>query len=444
MDGGKNSAFSVLQTQRTLDYIEANYTMVEKPQEKPCRLRFDSFVITHWDNDHYGGIFELIRLTSQVVDNGTQRSQCFWMKYNATDPFLPETVLYVPYWKDPDPNFQQTDYKNIQKTMYIVPDGDFTKTDVDIYPSVTQPVTPLTGAPANMQFLSIHQGGSLKLRNPLRGLCRVCATADELIGRDLFDHSLPSSGNSSTWISLADYQALVVAHARNSNGIPGLYCIGADRKQITKPTTDASSGSGAGGLGVHSNILRVTDPPTGQPLNDAATISSSIPEKAVKAEKVGKRGGHVISVRSLQAIDPKFVRGTTNSHIMETAEVRSTDYAELSKRNLMGTEKFRSLGQEKLVNVEHSVTNRSSIMCIVACNTGLLHYMAGDAEFVREQAAAKWLASSIQIPVMKLSHHGASYSTPTELLDALTPRYIISPSGTSARFGHPRKYSHQF
>ena len=43
-----------------------------------------------------------------------------------------------------------------------------------------------------------------------------------------------------------------------------------------------------------------------------------------------------------------------------------------------------------------------------------------------------------RVPFLKLSHHGASDSTPTTLLAATIPQYIISPSGKDTGFGHPR------
>jgi hypothetical protein len=438
MDGGKNSTFSVDQIDKTIAYIETKYDI---PGGK---LLFDSIVLTHWDDDHYGGLFRLIQYRSSSSADGKQKSTCAFMKYNA-DTHLPETVMYVPYWVNP--GYTETDYKEIQNTMWILPNfDDFMAQDDEQYPAVTLPVTPDSGSLAKMKYLSLHAGGFFKPpSNPppgheaaLRGICKVVATADELIGRDLFDHSLPADGTSATWTAFKDYKALVAAHGRSENGVPGLYCIGADRQQITKPAA-GSTGGGVGGSDGHGSSIRAVNLHSDNTARDTGATGDSVISKVTVAGR-GESGGHVISVRGLHAIDPKGVIGTLTARATDPVDADQRDNADPPRRVPTIAERFRGVGQEKLVNIEHSVTNRSSIMCVVACNTGVLHYMAGDAEFEREQIAATWLQGIGRIPVMKLSHHGAVYSTPAELLDALQPQYIISPSGTSSRFGHPRKY----
>lgn len=76
------------------------------------------------------------------------------------------------------------------------------------------------------------------------------------------------------------------------------------------------------------------------------------------------------------------------------------------------------------------------------------HYSAGDADWIKELYVLKWLATVPASPVpppldfrvanMKLSHHGAASSTPTRLVDDFKPINVIVSAGVQAGHQHPR------
>lgn len=74
------------------------------------------------------------------------------------------------------------------------------------------------------------------------------------------------------------------------------------------------------------------------------------------------------------------------------------------------------------------------------------HYSAGDADWIKELYVLKWLSElgtnppppDFRVANMKLSHHGAASSTPTRLVDDLKPINIIVSAGDQAGHQHPR------
>jgi hypothetical protein len=103
----------------------------------------------------------------------------------------------------------------------------------------------------------------------------------------------------------------------------------------------------------------------------------------------------------------------------------------------------------------HNVRNRTSIGAMIMWNTNpvrMSHYFAGDLEAPKEILIAKWIMGRplsepivdsdlgpVRVTSMKASHHGASSSTPMEMLLVFNPHRIIFSCGT--KHGHPRKSS---
>ncbi|CAO2658405.1 Nn.00g061280.m01.CDS01 [Neocucurbitaria sp. VM-36] len=99
-----------------------------------------------------------------------------------------------------------------------------------------------------------------------------------------------------------------------------------------------------------------------------------------------------------------------------------------------------------------NVRNRTSIGAMIMWNTTpvrISHYFAGDLEAPKEILLAKWImgrplndpiadsdVGPVRVTSMKASHHGASSSTPMEMLLIFNPRRIIFSCGT--KHGHPR------
>ncbi|KAK6338299.1 hypothetical protein TWF730_002363 [Orbilia blumenaviensis] len=95
-----------------------------------------------------------------------------------------------------------------------------------------------------------------------------------------------------------------------------------------------------------------------------------------------------------------------------------------------------------IVDKKTTATNSSSIALLVIWSGGtspnprLSHYFAGDLDYQTEQKIANWIPAGVTCTSMKLSHHGAESSTPSQLLDKFKPYNYVMSSGTS--YGHPR------
>ncbi|KAK3984472.1 hypothetical protein QBC44DRAFT_313167 [Cladorrhinum sp. PSN332] len=91
MDGGNDGRGRTSGTarilQRAIRLIRSKYD--NDTNDMPADvIKFDSWVVTHWDNDHWGGSLRLFR---DSIRNG----QCIYMRYNSKDPL---TILYCPNW----------------------------------------------------------------------------------------------------------------------------------------------------------------------------------------------------------------------------------------------------------------------------------------------------------------------------------------------------------
>ncbi|PPJ51887.1 hypothetical protein CBER1_09060 [Cercospora berteroae] len=87
------------------------------------------------------------------------------------------------------------------------------------------------------------------------------------------------------------------------------------------------------------------------------------------------------------------------------------------------------------------ITNAASIITILVWTDGhMSHYSAGDAQWEIENNIIAWIQGGKNpfqcIRAVKLSHHGASYSTPLDLIRTFRPRSIIA-SASGEDFGHP-------
>lgn len=114
IDGGQEIGRGLKGIQNTMKIIAKKYTL------DPKGLRFDSIVITHWDEDHYQGIVELIEsdVTTQLAGSSppTLETICIsFMKYGDGGRSDPQTVLYAPYWTVTRQNSKSAKFRN-QKT----------------------------------------------------------------------------------------------------------------------------------------------------------------------------------------------------------------------------------------------------------------------------------------------------------------------------------------
>ncbi|KAF4996972.1 hypothetical protein FGRMN_4190 [Fusarium graminum] len=103
-DGGKTAVTAAGCLRHALDELRSWYTIMEATGPSQSQeyildtIRFDAWVITHWDFDHWGGSLSMI--LSDLQGQGVKMQSRF-MKYNENGE--PLTVLYCPNWtKVPD------------------------------------------------------------------------------------------------------------------------------------------------------------------------------------------------------------------------------------------------------------------------------------------------------------------------------------------------------
>lgn len=114
IDGGPEMGRGLRSIQTTMKIIAKKYELGAKG------LLFDSIVITHWDEDHYQGVVELIEsdVAAQLAGANppTLDTICIsFMKYGAAGRSDPQTVLYAPYWTVSKQNSKSAKFRN-QKT----------------------------------------------------------------------------------------------------------------------------------------------------------------------------------------------------------------------------------------------------------------------------------------------------------------------------------------
>ena len=97
------------------------------------------------------------------------------------------------------------------------------------------------------------------------------------------------------------------------------------------------------------------------------------------------------------------------------------------------------------VPAENKNNSSIAIMVIFRRHDGtphIAHYFAGDLGLIVEQYIIAWtqMNQPHEVHTIKLSHHGATDSTPSAMLTTWKPRNVIISAGAAQGYGHPRKY----
>ncbi|KIV83365.1 hypothetical protein PV11_05397 [Exophiala sideris] len=307
IDGGKSGVVD-LQVLPVFEHIEQTYLF----EDGQTTLRFDAIIITHWDNDHYGGVLGMIWDDLAEKLPLSAATQCRYMKYNGADA---TTRLYTPYWDRGD------------STLAVsLKSGKQHKVD--------------TAANLNLRNNQYYFGMTIDSQNaPF--LCLLNYGAPNVIGVNFFDGSTMKLG--ADWTKITTVSILVDPSNRTPplwKSAPGLYGISCD--------------------------------------------------------------GQVVG----------WVRPAKLS---------------VGKPHHVG-----------LIPTSHSASNQSSIGALVIWHDGTVsHYTAGDAEEDTETPIIQFIQrSNARLLAMKLSHHGAVYSTPVDMISTLDPDHIICSAGT--QYYHPR------
>ncbi|TPX64298.1 hypothetical protein SpCBS45565_g06022 [Spizellomyces sp. 'palustris'] len=304
VDGGQG-AFAYHIIKNAIKSIEKKY--LPYTADPLVLLQFDAVVVTHWDDDHYRGVFDML------LDGLSKTApQCPRLKY---DKEAPKSTFYAPYATDDDlekggVRLVGGEVDPATHELSLVASGPF-RTAVDIVKRVVKVRT--------MQ------------PNPTRH--------DFFLGTELFsDRSLPPDGAKSTPLKdIKNPEDLINAHTKALDPpgkieTPGLYCV-AGNEQHLGPVA-----------------LTVVDKPDSSKRNPYSLF--------------------------LLVIWPDPLR--------------------------------------------------------------VAHYLAGDADYRMERTVFKWIQNggkTMEVPNLKASHHGSTYSTPTDLITGLKPKNIIISAYTE--YGHP-------
>ena len=197
IDGGEPTAYYLMNIRKTFDSIKQAFSLKT--------LKFDAVIITHWDEDHYRGILELM---SQDWDKASARVP--WLKYNENTNH-PDSILYIPYRFPPSRgNLTYVEGKETPPNLYLCLGND-----------------------KICKVISDSKNGSPTSLSKLRPFN---TNSSDLIGRELFNdlynkESLkPNKVNSPA--------GLVGIYSSELKGRPGLFCVAANYQYLSGGSTE--------------------------------------------------------------------------------------------------------------------------------------------------------------------------------------------------------------
>lgn len=404
---------------RTIKYIEDNFNCHGPENDGGAganrpRLRFDAFVVSHWDTDHCQGVmrmlFQDVRAQAGVVPavavNAIKLKRAL---YDQTTN-EPLSFLYAPSWKQ----FEQIAKKPPRtKSLAALEKDPESESDgeerVGAQGKVSQgkqragrgkqrknhkPVDPGTDKPPKKKPIKKPD----KVKKPPK-------QKYELMFPEAWMKEFRTDLDSLFAVGLPE-NAKLEMRARLANG-----------------TTIADDEWATGLLLVHTR--------TNSLLGRNFFSKTPCPVDNIPPEK------KATSVDDLLAQSPPQNAGIA----LATEGATPGMYCVAVNGNVIGTTSEYSL----------TVKNRSSICLLVIWTKGtdanaahrISHYLAGDAHDKLENAVCRWINYSEDdnrsVTVVKLSHHGASTSNPDALWTQLKPQVIVASAGDDIGYGHPRE-----
>ncbi|KNC98349.1 uncharacterized protein SPPG_06058 [Spizellomyces punctatus DAOM BR117] len=150
-------------------------------------------------------------------------------------------------------------------------------------------------------------------------------------------------------------------------------------------------------------------------------------------------GTELFSDRSLSTTSPKDIKSPK-----ELIGAHNKDYGPIVAPGLYcvaGNEQCLGPAMFTVVDKpDSSKRNKYSLFLLVIWPTNpvrVAHYLAGDADYSMEDKVCRWINRDgpVEVPNLKASHHGSTYSTPTQVITGLKPSNIIISAYTE--YGHP-------
>ena len=191
IDGGEPTTYYLMNIRKTFDSIKQAFSLKT--------LKFDAVIITHWDEDHYRGILELM---SQDWDKASARVP--WLKYNENTNH-PDSILYIPYRFPPSRgNLTYVEGKETPPNLYLCLGND-----------------------KMCKVISDSENGSpTSLPKPQQ----FDINSSDLIGRELFNDFY---NEDSLKQNKANSPAGLVGIYSELKGRPGLFCVAANYQYLS-------------------------------------------------------------------------------------------------------------------------------------------------------------------------------------------------------------------
>lgn len=202
---------------------------------EPGKVKFDTVVVTHWDDDHYGGVLELLRTDFQKqynelgvygLDSDIKEYKCSYFKYGADNQ--PQTYLYAPYW-DPKSSAAKANIRGAPTKDILL--GTDPANPNRLYVRFSPPGV----------FVTVGTGSrTKKLKRVVwvKDVAQVRCVASEIVGMDFFTNKLCyTSGEDIKEITsplfVSDW--IVKDPGREGDGTsqyPVLFCVRSDATKV--------------------------------------------------------------------------------------------------------------------------------------------------------------------------------------------------------------------
>lgn len=391
VDGGEKPKEALPCIKETIELIERMYTL---PAGDTC-LKFKRILVTHWDADHYYGLVAFLRQGFQdALEAASDKSDLNKIQL----PFLyyesdgtPATVLHAPYWFDWSregmPWLENEDRRGhvAAKPTETVKDkstGALKTTSENVVAVIKKgkEVTAVTKTIVTTSFP--EQSGFLQAEPAIeQSTNKAGATPTASTGQKTYLKLDPDPGT--VHRPRADWPQVLVLVTGTANLLGTNFLTGRGASEATASIESVT------------RLLQTNAPDAGQP------------------------GMYCVAVNAL-------VLGHPGDEEQEPPE--------LPEKLFGGTVKIVDHGDKD--GSWAAVKNRASIACMVLwANEHLSHYFAGDARWEVEAKICRW--SGVRAAgCVKLSHHGATNSTPLAMLDTWTPANIVVSAGNE-KFDHP-------
>ena len=240
IDGGMNEKEAPSNLWYAIQEMPGKYMFNTDATLNKCK--FDAVIITHWDQDHWTGLFEkaipydLEFLQKGTADRGLRQVSFF--KYGTpTGRTIPQTTLYAPTWNDT---------------------GEATSKQV--ISGAPKPMLGLSKDPmatgSSKYYMSYEVGANSTTSTPAYTYTKVCLwESGSILGAEFFSGTL--LGNTilpSSITAVSGANGLLTKHSYLGQK-PGMFCLASMQKVLGAGTGTSTGGGTGGGTGFSADSI---------------------------------------------------------------------------------------------------------------------------------------------------------------------------------------------